>query len=100
VEEKLLVDRYYERVNVSRRQKWTDQGRSSHGRGRAHVSRLANRASGFILPVGVRVTEGLRDEYYRQHSHSESKHPHPVTSRLASVAHFDDYTLPQSPVRR
>jgi hypothetical protein len=50
---------------------------------------MADLASRFTLSFDVEVTQSLGDEQKRQHSHSESKHPHPVTSRLVSTNHLE-----------
>jgi len=62
VEEKLLVNRYDEGLNVPRCQERAYKRRSSRGRCRAQVCRLAKLASRIILPVEVGVNQGLGGE--------------------------------------
>jgi hypothetical protein len=66
VEEKLLVNRYDERLNVSRCKKRTYQRRGSRCRCRAQVRCLAKLASGLILPVGMGVSQGLGGKQHEQ----------------------------------
>jgi len=89
VEEKFLVNRQDERVNVSRCQKWRDQRCGSRCRCRAHMCRLANLASRVILSVGVGVTECLGDEQHRHDRDGKGKHPNPIASRLVRHTHID-----------
>jgi hypothetical protein len=53
VKEKLLMNRYNERLDVFCCGKRTNQRCSSCCRSRAKVCRLANLASGFVLPFSV-----------------------------------------------
>ena len=55
MEEKLLVNRYYEGLYVPRCNERTYKRRGSRGRCRAQVRRLAKLASCLILSVGVGV---------------------------------------------
>ena len=56
MEEKLLTNRYDERLNVFRCKERTDQRCDSRGRCRADMRGLANLASRFILSLGVGVS--------------------------------------------
>jgi hypothetical protein len=100
VEEKLLVNGYDERVNVSRCQKWTDQRCGSRCRCRAQVRRLANLTSCLVLSLGVGVRECLGNKKNGQDRQGESKHSYPVISRVALYTHLYAYTLPQSLIGR
>ena len=66
MEEKLLVNRYDKRLNVSSCQKRTHQRCGSCCRCRAQVRRLTKLASRLILSVGVGVSQGLGGEQHEQ----------------------------------
>ena len=93
VEEKLFVNRYEDRLNVSRCKKRTNQRCGFRCRCRAQVCRLANLASRLVLSLGVGMRQGLGNEKNGQDRQGESKNPHPVTSRLVPMTHLDGYTL-------
>ena len=59
MEEKLLVNRYDEWLNVSRGKKRTYERRGSRCRCRAQVRRLAKLASCLVLSLDVGVNQGL-----------------------------------------
>jgi len=62
VEEKLLMNRYDERLNASRCQERTNQRCDSCGRCRTDMRGLANLASRFTLSSDVGVTQSLGNE--------------------------------------
>lgn len=59
MKEKLLVNRYNERLDVSSCEKRTNQRYGSCCRSRAKVCRLANLASSFILSLSVGMGQDL-----------------------------------------
>jgi hypothetical protein len=59
VEEELLVDRYEEWLDVSRRDKGTTLCYRSRCRRSAELRRLANLAGRFVLSLGVRMRQRL-----------------------------------------
>jgi hypothetical protein len=71
VEEKLLVNRYGERLNVSCCKKKTYERRDSCCRYRAQMRRLAKLASRLILSVRVCMSQGLGGEQSEQDRHSK-----------------------------
>ena len=66
MEEKLLVNRYNKRLNVSGCQKRTYQRCGSRCRRRSQMRRLAKLASRLILSLGVGVSQGLGGEQHEQ----------------------------------
>jgi hypothetical protein len=66
VEEKLLVNGYDERLNVSCRKKRIYMRCNTRRRRRSQMRRLAKLARGFILSVGMRVSQGLCGEQHEQ----------------------------------
>jgi hypothetical protein len=72
VEEKLLVNRDDEGLNISRCQKRTYKPRGYRRWCRAQVRRLAKLASCLILSVGVGVRQGLGGEQCEQDRQSKS----------------------------
>ena len=75
MEEKLLVNRYDERLNVSRCKKWTYKRRGSLGRCRAQMRRLAKLASRLILSLDVGVNQRLGGKQREQDRQGKSEHP-------------------------
>jgi hypothetical protein len=96
VKEKLLVNRYNERLDVSCCEKRTNQRCGSCCRTRADVRRLANLARGFILPFFMRVPQGLRTEHDKQNRQGKRQHSDPGILRFVLAVHFDTYTIPGS----
>jgi hypothetical protein len=72
VKEKLLVNRYYERLNVSRCKKRTYERCNPRRRRGAQMCRLAKLARGFILSVSVRMSQGLGGEQHEQDRQGKS----------------------------
>ena len=72
MEEKLLVNRYYEGLYGPRCNERTYKRRGSRGRRRAQVRRLAKLASCLILSVGVGVRQSLGGKQREQHRQSKS----------------------------
>ena len=89
MKEKLLVNRYDKRLNVSHRKKRTYYGRGSRRRCRAQVCRLAKLASRLILSLDVGVNQGLGGKQREQDRQGKSEHPDRVTSRVVAVSHLD-----------
>jgi hypothetical protein len=98
VEEKLFVNCYQDRPNVSRCKKRTNQRCGSRCRCRAQVCRLANLASRLVLSLGVGVRQGLGNKKNGQDRQGESKNPHPLTSRLVPMTHRWLHTTPIFPL--
>ena len=89
MEEKLLVNRYDERLNVSCCKKKAYQRRDSRCRYGAQMRRLANLARGLILSVCVGMSQGLRGEQHEQGRQGKGQHPNRVTPRVVPASHFD-----------
>ena len=94
MEEKLLVNRYNERLDVTCCRQWTSQRCSSCSRSGTKVCRVANLASRFILSLSVGMEQDLRKKQNGQSRQSESKHPEGTTSPLVVAGHLDTYTTP------
>jgi len=94
VKEKLLVNRYNERLDVSCRKKRTYQRGGFCCRSRAKVGRLANLASSFILSLSMGMGKDLGNKQNAQHRQSNSEHPGDIRSRLVATSHVDNYTTP------
>ena len=72
MEEKLLVNRYDERLNVSRCKKGTYQRRGPRCWCRAQMRRLAKLASRLILSLDVGVNQGLGGKQCEQDRQGKS----------------------------
>jgi hypothetical protein len=94
VEEKLLVNRYNELLDVSSCEKLTNLRYGSCCRSRAKVRRLADLTSRFILSLSVGMGQDLGKEQNGQNRQSKSKHPDEIQFRPVTISHLDIYTSP------
>jgi hypothetical protein len=93
VEEKLLVNYYDKRLNVSGRAKSPRYRCSLHCWRGAKVCRLANLASSLILSFGVRVEEDLGNEENERNCDRKRQHPDQAMSRVALANHHSPWTI-------
>lgn len=89
MEEKLLVNRYDEGLNVPHFKERTYKRRGYRRWCRAQVRCLAKLARGFILSVGMGVRQGLRSEQREQDRQGKSEHPDCITSHVVPAEHLD-----------
>lgn len=89
MEEKLLVNRYDEGLNVPGCKERTYKRRGSCCRRRAQMCRLTKLASCLVLSLDVGVNQGLGGKQCEQDRHSKGKYPNRVAPRVVPVGHFD-----------
>lgn len=59
------------------------------------MCRLADLASGFVLPFFVRVGDDLRDKYDKKQSQAECKQPCQLPTRFRLADHFEFLDYPK-----
>lgn len=95
MEEKLFMQRRKKGLNVARRHERRNNQRDSRCGSRSEMCRLADLASGFVLPFFVGVGDDLRDKYDKKQSQAECKQPRKFSTRMRLTDHFEFLDYPK-----